>query len=302
MVSIGWLIWPLSIPLGWVCDACMALVRQGMAAFDGRAGGHVWLPGPSWWWLAVLYLVLGVWAADERLRPPRRWCLALCAGWIAVGLFAAQWRQMRNAELSCTFLAVGHGCATVLELPDGKTMLYDAGQLGSPAAAARSISSYLWSRGKTHIDAIVLSHADVDHFNAVPELLRRFSVGVVYVSPVMFDGDSMATQTLRRAIERSRVPLGEISASQQLVAGDCTIHVLHPPRRGTLGSDNSNSVVLEIQYQGRQLLLPGDLESPGLDELLAESPRITTWCWHRITAVCAATPLALPLGLRRNGW
>lgn len=56
-------------------------------------------------------------------------------------------------------------------------------------------------------------------------------------------------------------------------AGDgCRIEVLHPPRRGVLGSDNANSIVLDIEYQGRRVLLTGDLETPGLDDLLAEAP------------------------------
>ena len=38
--------------------------------------------------------------------------------------------------------------------------IYDAGRLGSPTAGAQSISNYLWSRGFSHIDAVVLSHAD----------------------------------------------------------------------------------------------------------------------------------------------
>src|SRR5262249_46706562 len=83
LVSIGWLIWPLSIPLGWMCDACMACVRDAVGAVDRLPGGHLWLPGPTWWWLAIFYGLLAVWVADVRLRPPRRWCVAIVAGWIA---------------------------------------------------------------------------------------------------------------------------------------------------------------------------------------------------------------------------
>jgi competence protein ComEC len=50
------------------------------------------------------------------------------------------------------------------------------------------------------------------------------------------------------------------------------IEVLHPPAKGVFGSDNANSLVLLVEYAGRRLLLPGDLESPGLEDLLAEEP------------------------------
>ncbi len=92
-----------------------------------------------------------------------------------------------------------------MELPDGHTVLYDAGRMGAPTSCCRIISGYLWSRGLTHIDAVVLSHADSDHYNALPELLERFSVGTVYVSPVMFDQPNASIRFLRDAIERAKV-------------------------------------------------------------------------------------------------
>lgn len=36
--------------------------------------------------------------------------------------------------------------------------------------------------------------------------------------------------------------------------------------------DNANSIVLLIEFAGCRILLPGDLESPGLDDVLAEEP------------------------------
>ena len=50
------------------------------------------------------------------------------------------------------------------------------------------------------------------------------------------------------------------------------LEVLHPPHDGVLGSDNANSLVLLIEYAGRKILLPGDLETPGLEDLTAELP------------------------------
>jgi competence protein ComEC len=70
-------------------------------------------------------------------------------------------------------LSVAHGLATVVDLPSGQTLLYDAGQMAAPRAATRTIAECLWSRGLMHLDAVILSHADVDHYNALP---RMFSI------------------------------------------------------------------------------------------------------------------------------
>jgi len=176
-------------------------------------------------------------------------------------------------KLTCTFVAVGHGIACLIELPDGKSILYDAGRLGSPMGAVRPVSDVLWSRGITHLDAVVISHADLDHYNAIPELLDRFSIGVIYVSPVIFETPQPAVEELHAGIERAGVPLQVISAGVRLQSsGDVHLEVLHPPKKGILGSDNANSILLKLEYADRRVLLTGDLEPPGLEDVLAEEP------------------------------
>ena len=75
------------------------------------------------------------------------------------------------------------------------------------------------------------------------------------------------------AIHRAGVPIREIWSGDRLHVGpDVTVQVLHPPRKGVVGSDNANSVTLGVEYAGRRILLPGDLESPGIDDVMAEAP------------------------------
>ena len=272
-LALGWALPPLGALCGEVCDRSLAIIDSSVELASHCRGSHVWAPGPDVWWLWGFYGLLAAWAIAPRLRPPGRWCMALLAGWAAIGFSAAALRGQPRGELDCTFLSVGHGCAVVVELPDGKNMLYDAGRLGSPAGGARSVAAFLWSRGITHLDAIVLSHADVDHYNAVPELLEKFSVGAIYASPLMLADQGAAMQTLLVAIERSGTPLGEVLAGDRLrVGGDCRIEVIHPTLHNPAASDNSNSLVLALEYQGRRILLTGDLESPGLNDVIAEMP------------------------------
>jgi competence protein ComEC len=157
-----------------------------------------------------------------------------------------------------------------VELPDGRNLLYDSGHLGSPQGGVRPVAAVLWSRGIRQLDAIIISHADADHFNAIPGLLERFHVGTIYVSPVMFRKVPPAVEELRSAIDRSGVPVHTLYAGQRLPApDDSKIEALHPPEKGVFGSDNANSIVLLIEYAGRRVLLTGDLETTGLEELLA---------------------------------
>jgi competence protein ComEC len=282
LLAIGGLVPLGAAALGWCCDRSLALLQWAIEGARQIPGAYFWVPGPAEWWLLGFYGGLGLWAALPSRRPPRRWCLALAAGWLAAGMLPSLLCH-GPPRLTCTFLAVDHGCAVVLRLPSGQTMLYDAGHYGEPEAGVRSIAGYLWSEGITHLDAIVLSHADADHFNAVPGLLERFSVGAVYVSPVMFKREEHqkheSLTALRECILEAGVPVREISAGDRLHGGEgCRIEVLHPLRRGSpanesaKSNDNANSIVLAVEYLGKRLLLPGDLEPPGLADVVAEAP------------------------------
>jgi competence protein ComEC len=199
---------------------------------------------------------------------------ALLSAWVIVGLLPVLRTADETPVLNCHFLSVGHGCAVLVELPDGRRLLYDAGQLGLPSAAARTIAETLWFHGVTHLDAVVISHADVDHYCALPHLMERFSIGHAYISPRMFkDNDPDAVRALDRALREQGVPREIIHASDRLLVGDdVQVEVLHPGSTGVEGSDNANSVVLAITFQGRRILLTGDLEPPGLGALLNDAP------------------------------
>lgn len=288
LVTVGWLIAPVATLLGAALEANLRAMDRLVAMGSALPLTHFWLPGPADWWLVGMYAGLALFATLPRYRPPLRWCAALGAGWVACGLLFGSTRgelgrpravvaAARPAAvgsdhaLQCTFLSVGHGLAVVVQLPGGRVLLYDAGQLGSPGGAARIVAGYLWSRGITHIDAVVLSHADLDHFNGVPELAERFTIGQVFVSPFMFEEPSGSLRALADALARHKVAIATIAAGDRLRTGDdCHIEVRHPTRAGVLGSDNANSVVLAIEYAGRRILLTGDLETPGLEAVLAE--------------------------------
>jgi competence protein ComEC len=272
VLILGVIFPPLAPALGWCCEGTLALLEGMVEAARQIPASYFWVPGPPDGWLAGLYGGLAVMASTPRLRPPRRWLAALGSVWIAVGLLPGLLAR-NESRLSATFLAVDHGCAVVLELPSGAKVLYDAGRFAAPEMGTDAISAALWSKGIVHLDAVILSHADADHFNALPGLLKRFSVGVVYVSPVMFEDNNMALDALRAAIDAAGVPLGELAAGDVLSAGDrCLLDVLHPTKRGSLGGDNANSLVLAVRFAGRTILLAGDLEPPGLNDLLAEEP------------------------------
>jgi len=264
---------PLASVLGGICRICLDAMANIVATAADLPGSHVWVCGPPGWWMWGFYLGLLAWIAGLRTRVAPRWAWSILVLWTTLGL-AVSTLPKTSAQVTCTFLAVGHGNATLIEWPDGRAMLVDAGQLGPPINGARIIADALWESGRTHLDALVLSHSDVDHYNATPELLRRFSLGVAYLSPTFEQDDGLAAQAVLQSLREARVPIRILQAGDRLkITPDYHMLVLHPPAEGVPGSDNSNSLVLSLESATRRVLLPGDLEPPGMYGVLRERPR-----------------------------
>lgn len=268
---------PLAAVFGWICERALALTQWLMMVSAAPRCGHVWVAGPPEWLVVVFYLLLA--AYQFRLIPlPRRWWLALLATWLVLNMagsatVARAQREVFNESLRYSFVALGHGTSVLVELPGGRTLLYDAGRMGNPEAAVLPISAVLWSRRIAHIDAVILSHADADHVNALPALLDRFSVGVVYASPVMWADRGPTVAALRAALAAAGVPMETLREGDRWSdARGAALEILHPPPEGCAGGDNSNSVVVRVGLGDHTALLAGDLEQAGLDELLAEPP------------------------------
>lgn len=268
-VATPWMAWLVSSPL-WAMQETVTFTQQ-------HAGFMLWSAGPPAWWVIGFYGVAGIVGCLMITRRfPMRWSVAVMAFWLTVGFVWGTVQAIESStrdDLVCTFVSVGHGTCVLVELPEGRNLLYDCGRLGSPKRACQSLSAVLWSKGIQHLDAVIISHDDADHYNGLPEILERFSVGAVYCSDLMEKIPSNLVSVLLDDIRQRGIPLRTLTAGRSLQAHpDVDLTILHPTRKGVLGRDNANSIVLLIEYQGRRILLPGDLESPGTEAVIVERP------------------------------
>jgi len=279
VLVLGWFAPSMANGFGWFCHVNLAWIEGLIAIAQMIPLGHGWTCGPTGFSVGLFYAGVFLFAIYPPTRLPGRWLLTLTVVWLVFVWFLPdqieKWWQ-RNAvdgPVSLTVIDVGHGSSALIQLPDGRNMIYDAGALGSAEYGARNIAGVLWSERIEHVDAVVLSHADVDHFNAVAQLTDQFSIGVVYVSRQMKESRSSAVRALVAVLKAKNIPIRELAANDQLLTeSNCSAHVLGPPIHGTGGNDNSNSVVLMLEYLGKKILLPGDLERSGLSLLFQQEP------------------------------
>ncbi len=282
---------PLGVLAGLLFESLMRIVTW-VASFSGSTFRVLALPT---WWLIIWYVVvtlllLHLCDYSKRIKKsPRRWCEGLydelewsalrfkihLFGVVLVGLIllglGLQWMPKAQKESRMTIAAMGHGCGIVLKSREGHCLVYDAGRFGASGSALRSLRATLFSERIHTIDYLVLSHADTDHFNAVPGLLEEFCVEQVIVSPQFLASPSRSVTEIKRLLTRHHVPVRTVLSGDIISVGQsCVAKVLHPQRGSKASdvSDNENSIVLDVTVESKRMLLTGDIEGDSLRALL----------------------------------
>ncbi len=273
---------PLGSPPAWAAGWLLKLSKAVVLWGVGQPWGHRFVVGPSWAWVLVFYAILGVAtllvvAAQRAPAQERRgwfvsqapwWLLAawVVPGWLLTGL------KSGPGTLECELLAVGHGLAAVIQTPGGETFLYDCGRMGDPSVGRRIVAPALWARGISRIDTVFLSHADHDHYDGLPDLLDRFAISQVRVPPGFGGPSNPGAIALLDQLRSRGIPVRPTVASESWETGGVQFTVLHPAAGWhPEASDNARSLVLDVGFAGRHLLLTGDLEKQGLTELVGRA-------------------------------
>lgn len=261
----------LLVPLfGVVTESALALTGHLVRWAEAIPGGAIDTVGPPGWWLFGFYGGVATVILGERRYRLR--LLAALAGWLLIGI-AQPGNPPKPGEVRITFLAVGKGGCTVIETADGRCLLYDAGSTTGTAVVRGVIAPYLWYRGITRIDELFLSHADADHFNGLGELLRRFRVKQVTMTPSFADKPTAEVASALLALRETGTPFRVAVAGDRIRAGEVILEVLHPPSRGPSGSENERSLVMLLRHGANTVLLTGDLEKAGTTRLLGIPPQ-----------------------------
>jgi competence protein ComEC len=281
---------------------------EGLVDLAERFSSHRSVPDVPLWWLAIFYLGLLAALTQAPLRARWGWCLVAGLAWLCLGLGTGLFSTPPEG-LRCTFLAVGHGGCAVLETPDGRTLLYDAGAINGPEVAQRHIVPYLQHRGIRRVDEVFLSHADLDHFNGLIGLLDALPVGQVTRTPSFPDKDNKAIRHTLAELERRGIPVRVTKAGDRFRAGPVTLDVLHPPARGPDGNENTRSLVLLVRHEDLAILLTGDLEGAGLERVIelpgwavnvlqaphhgshrVDGAALARWCAPELVVSCQGAP------------
>jgi competence protein ComEC len=187
----------------------------------------------------------------KGLRKPY---LGVCA--LALSL-AVPLEQVHPLQL-LTF-DVGQGTAVLIRTPHHQ-LLYDTGPAFTENFDAGSgiVTPYLHSKGLVSLDALIVSHNDADHSGGMDAILANFEVKDLWLGE---------PEKHRLSVDRS--PAQDCHGVADWQWDEVRFHFLEWQPL-SMPKSNNRSCVLLVEYQGRRILITGDIEKPVEKQLLAQ--------------------------------
>lgn len=213
-------------------------------------------------WIGVLVALL--WVVGRRnsrgVAVTRAMAVAALVAWVALGIGAGSaWANGPVPDLRLDFLDVGQGDATVIRTPHGHAILVDAGpRFGGTDAGRSVVAPFLARAGIDRLDAVILSHAHLDHFGGVPAVLDRVPAALL-----LDPGEPVADPAYLGMLDAAAADgagWAALRAGDTLRVDGVELVVLHPDTAWTeWGLDlNEDSAVLLVRWGRFRALLAGD--------------------------------------------
>ena len=183
-----------------------------------------------------------------------------------------------EGELRVHFIGVGQGDCTLVEFPDGKTMIVDGGD--EREETRMRILGYCRALGVGIFDFAVLTHTDSDHAGGLDDVLNCFGSQIAY-SPFLQtqEKDTAFAEFLSAAkdtgaeVRISRMFEADVSRTQDYFYYWMMLSPFAPgiaPSRDLSEEESTNdlSAVIYLEYAGRTLLMTGDASSAAEDSFV----------------------------------
>jgi competence protein ComEC len=282
-------------------DSWLIAVVEWLGAWPGS---DIIVSAPPWWLVVVYYAALLsiVWRfplgarfgrsprvpltqqvdfqSIEQTKRMKHFSTVSCVTSLGLLVVAgAVWggSGQRHGELRITALAVGSGSATVIELPDGRTIIYDIGTSSPNDIGRSSVVPFLRHRGISRVDRVYLSHPNLDHYSGLPGLIEGIDTGSIVINEYFKPRSSKGSPSryLLNTLKRKGYQLETLSLDSSELDnriwryGGVEFEILSP--RGPFDeslSTNDSSTVLRLSYLGQTILLTGDIEERTQRQLL----------------------------------
>lgn len=172
--------------------------------------------------------------------------------------------EKQTVDMTVHFIDVGQGDSELVMLPDGKTMLIDAGD----TSAGQAVLRYLKDQGVSKIDYLVATHPDEDHIGGMTDVLAAFDVGEIWMPDASKDTETF--NAFLDAVQGKELTVRKAYAGENIGdSGDYALDILGPAQDMQSEDANDYSVVIKLTYASDTFLFTGDATA---QEIIADNP------------------------------
>lgn len=274
-MALAWPMPNLAAAVGDLAGAAAGAMRQAVLLLRHLPGLSLEPFSLPVWFVPACYVAIGLWVLSRRHPRALLAAAAATAGVLAV-LVVTQRVAPTRPYGQFHVLDVGHGSMAALYCPNGKTYLFDAGTAGRMDAFHQVLRPFLRAKRLPGPEAVFISHANLDHYNALPDLLERRAPRRVYLNEFFGrrEDSSPLVRELMDLLGKHNVEVVRLSRGQKVQLGPKTrVEVLWPPAAAESPEldINDSSLVLRVVCGNRSVLIPGDAGQL-VEERLSELP------------------------------
>ena len=278
----------LSLAFAWAPNLAGALASAGGSAAEAMARiveAVGFLPGPAFdvrpvgaVWVLAAYAGIVLVIIHRRLWLGRVWASAGVACLVTMTV-VTQLPSAAPDVAELHVLAVGAGNCIILRAPGGRTVVFDAGSLGRDECGREILLPFIRHERLPMPLAAAISHANSDHYNAIPALIESGGARQVYLNDYFgAPGDQTSgpgVLDLMARLARSGAAVRRLTPGEVIRLDERTeVEVVWPPPgRGDM-EVNDRSLVFRVRCDGRTVLLPGDISNEAQAALTAQPEKI----------------------------
>lgn len=161
---------------------------------------------------------------------------------------------LESGVLAVHFFDVGQGDSEFIQLPNGETILIDAGE----SNMADRVISNLEALGVSEITYIIATHPHSDHIGGLADVIDEFEVGTVYMPDA--ESSSYTYENLLSAIAEDGCAVAEAKSGVSVINEENLQAYILSPSGGLYNELNNYSAVLKLTYYNVSYLFMGDAE------------------------------------------
>lgn len=214
----------------------------------------------------ILYLMTKILL---NIKNNLKWFILICLFIFSVVLWSVAIRENHRGLLKIVFLNVGQGDSIFIESPTGIQVLIDG---GANKVLMKEISKILpWY--DRHIDMILITHPDKDHFEGFLSLLEKYKLDVAMDSNVESKNDSynfLLDKLKNKNIPKINARKGEVID----LGGGAYLQIIFPDRDVSGVETNTASIVAKLIYGETSVLLTGDSPTTIEDYLISADSEV----------------------------